>query len=637
MITVNTTEGVSYEQFREAWLAEIEEAGLSPLDKGRRFASKLATQWLGVTTDDDDFVICDGAGDGGIDIAYLKCADGDVGNSDDNTVEGDTWYLFQSKYGTGFTGVDTIREEGSKVIATLQGQNQNLSEDSRQLLQKLDLFRQRASDDDRINLVFATTDPISPEDRQALDDIKLIGRQRVMVNFDVEDISLQAAWDVLEQQNNQPRLSVRINGRFVEQSDSWLVGTVGLVDLFDFLKAFQKEAGDLNQLYAKNVRQFLGGRRKTNIGISNTLKTNPEKFGLYNNGITIVTSDYRISYGENAVRLDDPYIVNGCQTTNTIWQVLDQRLNAGGTGSDAENDAWKNRVRQGSLITKIVRSDAGEIANITRFTNSQNAVREQDFLALQNDFQEWAAAMEREHNIFLEIQRGGSDARRAYEKQHPDQLKFDHHANAFDLIKVYGAGWLASPGLAFGKNDPFLPEGSVYKRIMSTDHAFGSNDLYAAYKVKCVADELRFGRGSNFPSRRQSRFLFYHIIMRMLAHVIMLTPELNQPVMSLVDLTDAILKLTSPERKGQLDVLAEGAVDLIDQYLTINSGANTAFNEVSYMEAHSGNLNGFLKAEGLGTEAHSPKLTQLLEITNMAFAMSGGRKRIADALIASSG
>ena len=67
MITVNATEGVSYEQFREAWLAEIEEAGLSPLDKGRRFASKLVTQWLGVTTDDDDFVICDGAGDGGID------------------------------------------------------------------------------------------------------------------------------------------------------------------------------------------------------------------------------------------------------------------------------------------------------------------------------------------------------------------------------------------------------------------------------------------------------------------------------------------------------------------------------------------------------------------------------------------
>ena len=458
-----------------------------------------------------------------------------------------------------------------------------------------------------------------------------------MPTFDVEDISLQAAWDVLEQRNNQPRLTVHISGQFVEQSGGWLVGTVGLTGLFEFLKAFQKETGDLNQLYAKNVRQFLGGRRKINKGIACTLSTNPEKFGLYNNGITIVASDYRTSPGDNIVSVDDPYVVNGCQTTKTIWQVLDQRLNAGGTGSDPKNDAWKDRVRQGGLITKIVRSDAGEIANITRFTNSQNAVREQDFLALRNDFRQWAAVLGSEHNIFLEIQRGGSDAQRAYEKQHPDQPKFAYYANAFDLIKVYGAGWLASPGLAFGKNGPFLPGGSVYKRIMSPGHAFGANDLYAAYKVKCVADELRFGRGSNSPSRRQSRFLFYHIIMQMLGHVIRLTPELNLPVVTPGDLTEAILKLTSPERKGQLDVLAEGAVALIDQYLTINSGANTAFNELSYTEIHSGDLNGFLKAENLGKDTHSPKLGQLLDIANAAFTMSGGRKQIADTLVASGG
>ena len=68
MTTAGIVDKVSYEQFREEWLAEIEGGNLSPLGKGRLFGTKLITQWLGVTTDDDDFVICDGSGDGGTDI-----------------------------------------------------------------------------------------------------------------------------------------------------------------------------------------------------------------------------------------------------------------------------------------------------------------------------------------------------------------------------------------------------------------------------------------------------------------------------------------------------------------------------------------------------------------------------------------
>ena len=181
------------------------------MDKGRRFASNLITQWLDVTTDDDDFVICDGSGDGGIDVAYLKRADIDTERHDDNSEEGDTWYLVQSKYGTAFAGVDTILEEGSKVIATLMGQNQHLAQVSRQLLQKLDLFRQQASEADRIVLVFATTNPITQQDRQALDDIKLIGRERGIQNFDVEEVSLQTIWEALEPDEAQ-RLSVPVKG-----------------------------------------------------------------------------------------------------------------------------------------------------------------------------------------------------------------------------------------------------------------------------------------------------------------------------------------------------------------------------------------------------------------------------------------
>ena len=629
MTTANNDNKLTYEQFREQWLTPIENGDLSPLGKGRLFAANLITQWLGVTTDDDDFFVCDGPGDGGIDVAYLKRADIDTANLDDNAEEGDTWYLVQSKYGTAFTGTDTIRDEGDKVIGTLQGQNQNLSDDTRQLMQKLDLFRKQASDSDQITLVFATTDPITQEDRQSIEDLKLIGRERVGHNFDVKEVSLLTIWEALDD-TEQPRLSVSLKGKFVEQSSGLLVGTVSLVDLFQFLQSFQKQSGNLDQLYAKNVRQFLGPRRKVNKGIANTLNEVPEKFGLYNNGITIVVQGYLKSSIDDTITMNEPYIVNGCQTTRTIWQVLDSKLHAGGTGQDTATSDWRERVSFGGVVTKIVSSDEAEIANITQFTNLQNGVREQDFVALHDNFQSWKVAMQNNYRIFLEIQRGGIEAQKAYEKQrHPGQPQYVDYVNAFDLIKVYGAGWLGAPGLAFGKNAPFLPpQGSVYQRIVSPQNSepgFGASDLYAAYKIKCVADEIGFGRNAESPSRRQSRFLFYHIIMRMLSNVILLTPGFRPPPVSGRDLTEAVLKLSDSGNEMQIAVLRNAAIVLLDQYLTVGSdltlgSANSAHNESSFKEIHNGNLNGFLKAESLGRENHSPLLVQMLAQHNQAFA-----------------
>ena len=492
------------------------------------------------------------------------------------------------------------------------------------------------ADADRIVLVLATTDPISPEDRTALDNIKIIGRERVTPNFDVEEVSVYSIWETLPNVE-QARLSVSVDGRFVEQSSGLLVGTVSLLDLFAFMQSYQKQTGDMNQLYQKNVRQFLGGRRKINKGIAETLNKSPEKFGLYNNGITIVVSGYSKTAADGTVIMQDPYVVNGCQTTKTIWQVLDNKLNAGGTGNDSAVSEWKERVRRGGVVTKIVRSEEAEITNITKFTNSQNSVREQDFIALNSGFQSWASEMANDYNIFMEIQRGGAEAHKAWEKQHPDQPGFVDYVNCFRLDKgLWGGMDGVRPGWPSARMRPSCRKGTVYERIISRQEgmpAFGAPDLYAAYKIKCVADAIGFGRSAVQPSRRQSRFLFYYIIMRMLREVIILTPELKRPAGSVVDLTDAVLKLSTSEAKEQLDLLSNGAVTLIDQYLTLGS-ENSAHKENSFIEDHNGDMNAFLKAEGLGGIDHSPLLVQALAIQNAAFNMSGGRNVIAQALLA---
>jgi hypothetical protein len=83
---------------------------------------------------------------------------------------------------------------------------------------------------------------------------------------------------------------------------------------------------------------LLGNKRKVNKGIEHTLETNPERFGLYSNGITIVAEKLsRAGVGE--LTLVNPFIVNGCQTTRSIWAVLQRKLNSGGSAPNEKQKA----------------------------------------------------------------------------------------------------------------------------------------------------------------------------------------------------------------------------------------------------------------------------------------------------------
>src|SRR5690606_17049938 len=132
-------------------------------------------------------------------------------------------------------------------------------------------------------------------------------------------------------------------------------------------------------------------------------------------------------------------------------------------------------------------------------------VREKDFLALSNDFRSWQAGMAERYDIYLEIQRGGWDSQRAFQNSNPASRQFQHHVNAADLIKVFGAGWLGEAGTAFGQNPPFLPEGTIFKRIVAPaedgQSPFGIEDLYAAYLLQEAADAYGFGRGGQVSRR----------------------------------------------------------------------------------------------------------------------------------------
>ena len=582
-------EDVTFEQFCEEWLREFTEADLPPFEKGQRFAFKLVTQWLNVTEDDEDLVLCDGSGDGGIDVAYLHRADLDESGQDEQSEEGHTWYLIQSKYGTAFQGQDTIISEGRKVIATLSGENERLSEQSVQLVGRLQNFIGSASEKDKLVLVFATSYPMLESDRRALHDVRVLGNQQFPGIFDVEDISLQTIWEKGEV-NYSPAISLQIQGDFVEPNTGLKVGTITLTNLYQFLKAYRDKTGNLDQLYDKNVRQFLGGRRKINKGIRETLEKEPQMFGLYNNGITIVVTDFSTK-SDGQLVLYDPYVVNGCQTTKSIWNVLQQRLDSGGTAGNKANDSWRFNVERGVVVTKIVKSGDVTQSNITKFTNSQNAVRDQDLLALDSNFQTWKDNLASKYDIFLEIQRGGWETQKAFQSTHPSTRQFSKATNAFELLKVYGAGWLRWPGHAFGRSAPFLPRGAVFSQVTETD-PIDADDLYAAYRLQQSAARFNFGRGASVPtSRRQTRFLWYFIVGDLLREVL----NWRNRDSSAKGLTRAFHALFNQEDPEIYDRLLDAGIEVIDQYLN-REAENSVFNE----QAFDGDLNGWLKSERLG-------------------------------------
>jgi len=625
---IESSEVVGFESFREQWLSDVETGNPSTVELGRRFAHKLVQQWRDIDDSSTDLVYCDGAGDGGIDIAYLDRGEDEAGS--ENSASGHTWYLVQRKYGSAFKGNATLLIEGQKVLDTLDGKRPKLSSLAEGLLERLVTFRNGASEHDRIVLLFGTECALNDGQKRALDDLRSMGRGRLGPLFEVESLSIQTIYQRTLGEAASNALDARtvpLNAALVASGNNLLVGSTSLMNLYDFLKAYRDRTEDLDQLYEKNVRRFLGARGKVNKGMQETLRSAPEQFGLYNNGITIVVTDF-INSGANAFQLVDPYIVNGCQTTRTIWEVCHVRLESGGTGSNPELEAWRKKAAQGVVVTKVVKvGNEGEnlLEAITRYTNSQNAVREKDFLALTSDFKTWARQMAERYGVYLEIQRGGWDSRRALQKQRPNLQHFTEMANAFDLLKVYGAGWLGEAGIAFGKNPPFLPNGSVFKRIinqegLSDGEPFGVDDLYASYLLKSAADTYGFGRGATEDSRRQTRFLYYMVVLDLLREILSRgsLPTTHR------SLSSALIKIFQPSQLQSKDALLNTAIEVIGTYFT-QGGDNTIFEEPAYKNNFYFDLNAYLKWEKIGkSETDSPRFRSLLAVTKMFMGQKMG-------------
>lgn len=120
------------------------------------------------------------------------------------------------------------------------------------------------------------------------------------------------------------------------------------------------------QVFEENVRAYLGGDNIVNQSIAETLNSSvtSTRFPVLNNGITIVSPDIRLQ--GNVLHLENFQIVNGCQTSNILYE---------------NRGKYDDKVM---VTLKVIETSSEDVfSELVRATNSQSKVDETQFLTLR--------------------------------------------------------------------------------------------------------------------------------------------------------------------------------------------------------------------------------------------------------------
>ncbi|WP_126283590.1 AIPR family protein [Burkholderia stagnalis] len=135
-----------------------------------------------------------------------------------------------------------------------------------------------------------------------------------------------------------------------EYGRAW-IGNVSAKELIRLHKTYS------NQLFAGNVRLFLGSRKGgINEQIIKTASETPGLFWALNNGVSIIADTaLKSNQPKNTLTLRRFSIVNGCQTTNALTQ------------ADASEDC--------KVLVRVIAAKDAVKNDVVRFNNSQNAIK----------------------------------------------------------------------------------------------------------------------------------------------------------------------------------------------------------------------------------------------------------------------
>lgn len=329
-------------------------------------------------------------------------------------------FLVQGKY---HEKLDTKTESLSDVVtfanlatflhtANDEYAAQFLSTANAQVAERLRVARKKVQKDKyRSWLYFVTTGRVSPTVRNdvqhqvrqtsRLARIEVIDGKRAMLLFRDYLDGVAPPIPTLDLET-EAGPGVKINGiaqRFddVTKVESWVFSMRG-----DAVAAIYERAG--LRLFARNIRGFMGMNTPVNQGMVATLKSEPERFFYYNNGITIICDEAELkgSAGRSFLQVANPQIINGQQTTRTLA-------------------AYSQNAAKASVLVKVIRvprnadgdGEAFEslVSRIVAGTNWQNAIKPSDLMSNDRRQIELERALRKIGYLYLRKRQSKAEAR----------------------------------------------------------------------------------------------------------------------------------------------------------------------------------------------------------------------------------
>ena len=187
---------------------------------------------------------------------------------------------------------------------------------------------------------------------KVLEFLAYIGLKTSILNFiDQKDI-----FDISSIQKYHKILNTLNSIEYDFEHNTSVRGYIAIVDGREFYKFITDDNDKIeDKIFESNVRDYQEDKKDVIINIKNTLNsTRKSNFWCMNNGITILSS--KIEPKRHTFRLEDYQVINGCQTSYSIWEVLKDN----------------KELKDFEIVVKLVETDDEDTAlEIIQATNSQ--------------------------------------------------------------------------------------------------------------------------------------------------------------------------------------------------------------------------------------------------------------------------
>lgn len=258
---------------------------------------------------------------------------------------------------------------------------------------------------------------------------------------------------------------------------------LGIVKFEEYKKIITDENENIKNIFYDNVRDYLG-ENSVNKKIDQTLKDKKfDIFSILNNGVTIVADKKNSSKGK-LFSISNYQIVNGCQTSHTLF-----------------NNKDLNDIQKITIPVKLIITQNEDIkSNITIATNSQTEIKEDQLVAFsdfQKNLEQYYKSFKDDNKLFYERRTGQYNSEQGVTKTKIVTIK--------NQIKTFASMFLDMPHMASGYYGRLYKD--VKDKIFKNDHKF---NLYytsslAIYKIE------KFIRNGNID--RKYNKARYHILM----------------------------------------------------------------------------------------------------------------------------